>query len=834
VVASLPSLLGLFVFVLAGALALAVRRQTIASAALAACSDERDALRVRAARAEHLETRSVLLGMATEGAIWDWDAGTDSLEWIGGSAAHTDLPATAATWAAFTERIAPGDRARCSAAVREQLEHGAPLDIEVRLVPRDGTSRWVRLCGRAARDAAGRAVRMAGTLSDVTERHFAEERQRASEESFRSLSAASPTGVFKTDAEGGCTYCNERWQQIMGLDEFDAMGDGWLEAVHPDARARVCAGWAEYAQAGDASYVAEFPIRRPDGEERWVRALANPTLGLDGRVTGHVGTTEDITEARRSAAALVDAGERAMAAARAKSEFLANMSHEIRTPLNGVVGMTELMLGTPLTDEQQDHLRTIHICADALLNIINDILDFSKIEAGKLHIECVPLDLRALLEDSADLVAVRARERGLELLVQVDPRLPRHLTGDPVRLRQIAINLASNAIKFTERGEVVVGADLLHLEGDRAEVRMWVRDTGIGIPADRLGAVFESFTQADGSTTRRFGGTGLGLTICRQLAQLMGGSIHVESTVGMGSTFEVRLPLRVAAGPVHGPVLEVTGELRDCRMLVVDDHALARQLLVERLQAWGCRADAAASGEEAVRRVADEHADPYAVILLDDHMPGWDGHATAERLAALPGAERRVVMMLSASAALGAGRPGVAGVRGWLGKPVREHTLHRTLCAALGLAPPTRGATAGPPGPEPAFAELAILLAEDNEVNRKVALRMLERVGARAEVVGNGREALDRTAEQRWDLVLMDCQMPEMDGFEATAAIRAREAASGGHLRIVAMTANAMEGDRERCLAAGMDDYVAKPVRLERLVEQLHRVLADRDRRAAA
>ncbi len=723
----------------------------------------------------------------------------------------------------FERRVHPEDLAAWAECIASSSECSSSSEFELRLVRPSGESRWFRLRASADTGPEGAPASVRVLLTDVTDRRFAEQRIRESEESFRSLSAASPVGILKTDALGQCNYCNEQWQSLSGLSEFEALGDGWLDAIAAEDRERVEGRWREFALIG-GTFEERFRLARADGEVRYVHARGNSVLDALCAVTGFVVTYEDETEAHRAEQALAEARDRAMQAAQAKSEFLANMSHEIRTPLNGVIGMTELLQGTPLGEEQRDYVRTINTSADALLSIINDILDFSKIEAGKMTIEKVAVDLRRLGEDVAELLAPRARDGGLELVLAIEPDVPRHLVGDPVRIRQILLNLATNAIKFTDHGEVMIGAECLSRDERSATVKLWVRDTGIGIGADRLDAVFESFTQADGSTTRKYGGTGLGLTICRQLSELMQGSIHVKSTYGSGSEFWVELPFAIAADDAQ--TFEVTCDLSGAHVLVVDDHPVNRRILFETLRGWGARPESAASGEEALAKLEHDAADPFAIVLMDYRMPGMDGLEAARRAAALPGAAGRVTVMLSSSGAIGTPEEhAAAGLRGWITKPVREVALHRTMCSLLGRVVPGSAVAAASTETED-FSDLALLLAEDNEVNRKVALRMLQKLGCSADVAVNGREALDRTAERDYDLVFMDCQMPVMDGFEATRQIRARERSSGRRVRIAAMTANAMEGDRERCLEAGMDDYVSKPVKLEKLVEQLRKVRA--------
>jgi PAS domain S-box-containing protein len=718
----------------------------------------------------------------------------------------------------FGTHVHADDREAWREAVREHLESHTSYSLDVRLRIASGEHRLFRARGQAEWNLAGEPSRLSGSLQDITERRFTEQRLRESEESFRSLSAASPVGILKADAGGECVWCNDRWQEISGCSEFEAMGTGWLDAVHPDDAAAVAGAWNAFVREGGV-FDTEFRIRRADEQLRHARSRANAVLDDHGAVTAFVATVEDVTEERDAALALAEARDRAMRLAAAKSEFLANMSHEIRTPLNGVIGMTELLQNTELDAEQRDFVRTINGSAESLLGIINDILDYSKIEAGKMRLERVNLDLRSIAEDVAEMLAPVAHQAGLELVVAVGSDVPRPIVGDPVRLRQILSNLASNAIKFTEKGEVVLSATCLERQGDQCRLRIGVRDTGIGIPPERLHAVFESFTQADGSTTRKYGGTGLGLTICRQLARLMDGTIQVSSEVGVGSEFWIEVSLGVGTSERELPKANV--DLSGLRALVVDDHPVNRRIFTETLLGWGMRVEAVEGGDEALARVAADGTDPYAVVLMDYRMPGPDGLVTAERMRDLPGADRRTVMILSSVGAVDASTDlRRQGVNLWLTKPVREAALNRAVSSLLG-----RGGEAVKAAvnldPVHEFADLAVLLVEDNEVNRKVALHMLHKLGCAADVAVNGREGVDRIAERPYDLVFMDCQMPEMDGFEATREVRRREQASGGSVRIVAMTANALEGDRERCLDCGMDDYVAKPIKLDYLVEQL-------------
>jgi PAS domain S-box-containing protein len=677
-------------------------------------------------------------------------------------------------------------------------------------------------------------------VQDVTARQEALEALKESETRFRQLAEHVREVFLLSDAKLERTiYVNRAFESIWGrpVEQLYQSPRCWQDAIDPADRPRVMRAVRDAAQRG--RFDEQYRIQRGDGSTRWIHDRRFPIRDADGRLTRFAGILEDITGRKQIETALLSANAEADAATRAKSEFLAMMSHELRTPLNGVVGMTELLLGTNLNPQQQRYASLAKSSADMLLALINDILDFSKIECGRLELEQIEFDLHDTIESVTTSFAARAESQGLELIHGIHPDVPRLVRGDPGRLQQILMNLVSNAIKFTERGEVSARVMLAGQAGDEAVLRFTVTDTGIGIPKDRIGSLFTSFTQADSSTTRRFGGTGLGLAIARQLATLMGGETGVMSEEGTGSSFWFTARLtRIAdkaraAGVGHD-------SLRGLRVLIVDDNATNREVLCEQLTNWKLAHAVATNGQEALAalRAAAAAGTPFGLAILDMHMPGMDGRTLAKAIRAEAAIADPVMILLSSLETGDLRELRAIGFASCLSKPVRPSKLLEAIVDAV--TNEQRASSLEPLGETSGAGELharagskgaRILLAEDHEISQEVASTILRRAGYACDVASNGRQALEALQSREYDLVLMDCHMPEMDGFQATGAIRSAEAArqsSGDRLDripIIALTANAIRGDRERCLAAGMDDYLTKPLEPRALLETIERRL---------
>ncbi len=673
-------------------------------------------------------------------------------------------------------------------------------------------------------------------------------------------------GVIATDTDARITFMNRVAATLTGwsLEESQQIPVGNVfKIVNEETRAAVESPVVKVLTAGAVAGLANHTVLiRKDGSEVPIDDSGAPISGADGRTHGVVLVFRDVTERKRTeeelrrsrdelelrvqerTAALTRANldlERAKQAAesanRAKSTFLANMSHEIRTPLNGVIGMTELVLKSPLSVQQREYLLTVKDSGEALLSVINDILDFSKIEAGKLALDNATFDIRESLGDTMKSFALRAHQRGLELTCFIHPEVPHFVVGDYNRLRQVVVNLVGNALKFTQTGEVSLEVSQESRTEQDVALHFVVSDTGIGVPEVKRSTIFEMFEQADNSTTRRHGGTGLGLAIAARLVALMDGRIWLESEVGQGSRFHftIRLPLYHPTGiggqeepaELDAPEPE---SLHEMRVFVVDDNATNRRILEETLRSWRMIPASAASAEEALvlLRRASEAGEPYRLVVTDAHMPRTDGFTLAERIKQDPAIGSAVIMMLtSGDRPEDIARCNELGIAAYMLKPVKQSELLESIELALGITMPREELLRAAAQQPRRVRSLHILLAEDSLVNQQLAVALLEGQGHTVTLVSNGKEAIAATGAQKFDLVLMDVQMPELDGLEATEQIRAREQQTGTRLPIIAMTAHALKGDRERCLGAGMDNYVAKPIRAEELFQAIETIFSD-------
>jgi two-component system sensor histidine kinase/response regulator len=686
-----------------------------------------------------------------------------------------------------------------------------------------------------------------------------------SQANLRAITASAQDAILMMDEQGRLTYWNQAAERIFGYASGEALGGNLHDLIAPRRyHPAHHAAFPDFLRTGRGAAIGqtlELQGLRKDGVEITV-ALSLSAVQIKSNWHA-VGILRDISKQKiaekelyKLLADLEQANKRleisnqranqlaveAQAANIAKSQFLANMSHEIRTPMNGVIGMIGLLIGTELTAEQRRYAETVRLSGEALLIVINDILDFSKIEAGKLELETINFNLRAMFEDTAELLAVHAHEKGLEFICRVDPEVHTFLRGDPGRLRQILINLGSNAVKFTARGEVIIEIKLDSETADRIKLRAEVRDTGIGIPAEKISLLFNAFQQVDASSTRRFGGTGLGLAISKRLVEAMGGEIGIESVEGQGSTFWFTVVFGKQQRRDQGRGLGESN-INGVHVLVVDDNATNRLVLSEQLASWGARHEEAESAIQALAmlRAACAQGDPFRIVISDMQMPEMDGESLGKSIKADPELRDTLLIMMTSLGRRGdAKRLENIGFSAYLTKPVKQSQLFDCLATVIGAAVteasiPEAALVTRHTISEARRLKVRILLVEDNLTNQQVALGILEKLGFHANAVSNGREAIKALEAVAYDLVFMDVQMPVMDGFEATRAIRSGQTkVSNPKIPIIAMTAHAMKGDRERCLEAGMDDYVPKPIAAKALTDALDKWLAQAQKKQAS
>ena len=660
---------------------------------------------------------------------------------------------------------------------------------------------------------------------------------KKSEEKYRTILENIEDGYYEIDLDGNFTFFNDSLCQIIGYFENKLKQTNIRDITDSDTTEDLIRSLKEVQKTGEATQSTDWAIVSNDGTKKHIEASISLIRNSEGRPSGFRGILRDVTEKKELQDELIEKREMAEAANMAKSEFLANMSHEIRTPLNGIIGMTELVDETAFDDNHQDIFNTIMSEAEALLGVISGVLDFSKIEAGKVELEHIPFDLQYMVEDVTHNIAHRAKKSGIECACFLSPDLPSKLLGDPGRVRQVLNNLVGNALKFTKQGEILIKVEKVEDTEKKVKILFIVKDTGIGIPEDKLERVFDSFTQADGSHTRQYGGTGLGLSISRQLIELMGGEIDVESQIGKGTTFWFTAVFGKSLGQSM-PRREGSIDLEDLRVLIVDDNETNRNIFVNYLKSWGSRPVEAASSKEAlaILNASISLDEPFNLIISDFQMPEENGFDLAKKVKAIDYLKSVPFVILTSVGMRGDGKICKdIGIEGYLTKPIRKRELKQGIRLVLALPKTSE------PGAEPPLVtrhtiaeqfrkKYEILLAEDYPTNQKVALRHLQTAGYQVDLAENGQQAVEAYQSKPYDLILMDVQMPQMDGYEATRQIRNLERESskkdknankGKRIPIIALTAHAVKGDKDKCIQAGMDDYIAKPIKREELLDRV-------------
>ncbi len=741
----------------------------------------------------------------------------------------------------FESLTHPDDREHIADTIKQAIDNNESFSIEYRIIDKNDQVHWVYEKGAAVFDEKGTVERLDGTIIDITDRKEAEQQLHSQKQYYEQLIQNFNAPAFVLDAKHHVVIWNKSLEQLTGIKAKEVLGthDSW-RGFYTSARPCLADLVLDESKGNidelyDSHSTHPFVeggkrtlnwCTMPTGEKKYFDFDACPIRDEQGNIIAVIEVVKDLTVRKKAEMALNEAKEDAEAATRAKSDFLANMSHEIRTPMNGIMGMVELAMDTDLTQEQREYLQTIDSSAESLLTLIDDILDFSKIEAEKLELDPIDFDLRERLGETLATLAVRAHKKGLELAYDVDTDVPDMLVGDVHRLRQIVVNLVGNALKFTDKGEVVVRVKKVATDADIAELEFSVIDTGIGIPKERLDNIFQAFEQADTSTTRKYGGTGLGLTICSRLSEIMGGRIWVESTEGWGTTFFFTLKMGISELKQEDKAKVIPSELRKLRVLVVDDNKTNRVILEKMLKNWQMEPSQVESAIKGLELL--DSGENFDLIISDLHMPEMDGFDFIEEVRHKSSFSSIPVIFLTSSQLSGdRERSSKLGVKEHLIKPVRQSNMFNAIASTIGVKYDDKLSVDEASTVQATNGGLKILLAEDNEVNQKFATRALSKAGHTATVANNGREVLEHLDKESFDLILMDLQMPEMDGFTATTAIRTSSESDYKNIPIIALTAHAMKGDREKCLDTGMNGYVTKPVKSKLLMAEISRVMEE-------